>query len=196
MVIGYCRVSSVDQSHDLQLDALHAAGCETLFVETASGTRVDRPELTKALDAARSGDTIVVWRLDRLGRSLRHLIEVAERLQQRGVALRSLSESIDTGTVSGRFLFHVLGALGQVEREILIERTRAGLHAAKLRGRLGGRPPVLDSAKIHAAKVLWASGTLTAAEVARQVGCAPSTLYRHLPGGLSAVRSESGQADR
>ena len=193
MVIGYCRVSSVDQSHDLQLDALHAAGCETLFVETASGTRVDRPELAKALDAARSGDTIVVWRLDRLGRSLRHLIEVADRLQQRGVALRSLSESIDTGTVSGRFLFHVLGALGQVEREILVERTRAGLAAAAARGRRGGRPPVLDESKVRAAKAMLASGTMTAGEVASQLGCAPSTLYRHLPGGLSAIRAERAQ---
>ena len=196
MLLGYGRVSSLDQSHDLQLDALRAAGCEALFIETASGTRVDRPELAKALGAARSGDTIVVWRLDRLGRSLRHLIDIADHLQKRGVALRSLSESIDTSTVPGRFLFHVLGALGQVEREILVERTRAGLAAAASRGRRGGRPPVLDESKLRAAKAMLASGSMTACEVASQLGCATSTLYRHLPGGLAAVRSESGQAGR
>ena len=196
MLLGYARISTDLQDHALQLDALRQAGCDKVFTETASGTRADRVELAKALEQARHGDVLVVWRLDRLARSLRHLIDLSEDLNQRGVALRSLTESIDTGSPSGTFMFHVLAALGQMEVELLRSRTMAGLHAAKLRGRLGGRPPVLDSAKIHAAKVLWASGTLTAAEVARQVGCAPSTLYRHLPGGLSAVRSEGGQADR
>ena len=196
MLIGYARISTELQDHALQLDALRQAGCEKLFTETASGSRADRVELAKALEQARQGEVLVVWRLDRLARSLRHLIDLSEDLKRRGIALRSLTESIDTGSPSGTFMFHVLAALGQMEVELLRSRTMAGLHAARLRGRLGGRPPVLDAAKIHAARVLWASGTLTAAEVARQVGCAPSTLYRHLPGGLSAVRSESAQVGR
>lgn len=187
MLIGYARVSDASQNHDLQLDALRQAGCERIFVETASGARSDRLELAKALEMARAGDALVVWRLDRAGRSLRHLIEIAERLQQRGVAFRSLTESIDTGTTSGRFLFNILGALGQMEREIIVERTRAGLRAAAARGRRGGRPPVIDADKLRAAKAMLASGTMTATEVARQVGVATSTLYRHLPGGRGAL---------
>lgn len=187
MLLGYARVSTDGQHHALQLDALRAAGCERVFVETASGSRADRAELAKLLDAARAGDAVVCWRLDRLGRSLRHLTEIAERLERRGIALRSLTESIDTGTPSGRFLFHILGALGQMEREIVVERTRAGLRAAAARGRRGGRPAALDEGKLRAARALLASGDFTAAEVARQVGCAPSTLYRHLPGGRSAL---------
>lgn len=187
VLIGYARVSTDLQHHALQLDALQQAGCDKVYVETASGSRADRAELAKALDQARQGDVLVVWRLDRLARSLRHLIDLSEDLNRRGVALRSLTESIDTGSPSGKFMLHVLGALGQMEIELLRSRTVAGLHAAALRGRVGGRPPVLDRAKIHAAKVLWASGTMTATDVARQVGCAPSTLYRHLPGGREAL---------
>ncbi len=187
MLIGYARVSTDEQDHALQLDALRDVGCEKLFVETGSGSRADRAELAKALNQARHGDVLVVWRLDRLARSLRHLIDLSEDLSRRGIALRSLTESIDIGSPSGRFMFHILAALGQMEVELLRSRTVAGLHAAKLRGRVGGRPPVLDTAKIHAAKVLWASGTMTATDVARQVGCAPSTLYRHLPGGRGAI---------
>src|ERR1700677_286602 len=127
MLIGYARVSDVSQNHDLQLDALRQAKCERIFIETASGARADRTELAKLLDTVRDGDTVVCWRLDRIGRSLRHLIEIADQLQQRGIALRSLTEAIDTGTTSGRFLFNILGALGQMEREIIVERTRAGL---------------------------------------------------------------------
>lgn len=187
MLIGYARVSSDGQDHALQLDALRAAGCERIVVETASGARADRPELRKALEMARSGDVIACWRLDRLGRSLRHLIEIADDLQRRDIGLRSLTESIDTTTPAGRFMFSILGALASMEREVLIERTRAGLAAAAARGRRGGRPPALDDAKVRAAKAMLASGTMTAAEIARQVGVSPSTLYRHLPGGRSAV---------
>jgi DNA invertase Pin-like site-specific DNA recombinase len=124
MQFGYARVSTDSQDHALQLDALHNAGCERVFVETASGSRADRPELAHALETARSGDTLVVWRLDRVARSLRHLIEISDDLQGRGVALRSLTESLDTSTPSGRFLFSVLGALGQIEVEILREHPR------------------------------------------------------------------------
>jgi DNA invertase Pin-like site-specific DNA recombinase len=140
MLLVYARVSQDTQDHTLQLDALRAAGCERIFVETGSGSRADRVELAKLMETVREGDTVVCWRLDRIGRSLRHLIEMAERLQQRGVALRSLTENIDTSTPSGRFLFNILGALGQMEREIIVERTRAGLIAAAARGRRGGRP--------------------------------------------------------
>src|SRR5262249_9236917 len=151
------RVSTDQQDHALQVDALTGAGCERIFTETGSGSRADRPELAKLLDIARSGDTIICWRLDRLARSLSHLIALSEQLQQRGIALRSLTEVIDTGTPSGRFLFNILGALGQMEREIIVERTRAGLAAAVARGRRGGRPPVLNETKLRAAKAMLAS---------------------------------------
>ena len=191
MLIGYARVSTDQQDHALQLDALRQAGCERVFVEIGSGSRADRPELAKALDIARAGDTIVCWRLDRLARSLRHLIDLSEQLQKRDIALCSVTESIDTSTPSGRFLFNVLGAVGEMEREIIVERTRAGLAAAVARGRRGGRPPALDETKVRAARAMLASGTMSTAEVARQVGCAPSTLFRHLPGGRTAVMAEA-----
>jgi DNA invertase Pin-like site-specific DNA recombinase len=175
------------QDHALQLDALRQAGCEKLFVEIASGARADRPELAKALELARQGDVLVCWRLDRIGRSLRHLIDLADGLNKRGVALKSLTEAIDTNSTAGRFLFNILGALGQMEREIIVERTRAGLVAAASRGRRGGRPPALDDAKVRAAKAMLASGTMTTTEVAKQLGVAPSTLFRHVRGGRSGL---------
>jgi len=187
MLLGYARVSTDGQDHALQIDALTTAGCKRTFVETASGTRTDRPELAKALEQARQGDVLVVWRLDRLARSLRHLIDIADDLNRRGVALKSITESIDTTTPSGRFMFNILGALSSMEREIIVERTRAGLIAAAARGRRGGRPAALDAAKIRAARAMLASGNMSAIEVAQQVGCAASTLYRHLPGGRSGI---------
>ena len=187
MRLGYARISTDGQDHALQLDALKAAGCERIVTEVASGSRSDRAELAKLVEQARSGDVLVVWRLDRLGRSLRHLIELSEQLQQRGIGLHSLSESIDTSTPSGRFMFSILGALGQMELEIIRERTRAGLRAAAARGRRGGRPPSLDEAKVRAARAMMAAGTMTAAEIARQLGVSPSTLYRHVVGGRSAL---------
>ena len=187
MLIGYARVSVDSQDHALQLDALRAAGCERIITETASGSRSDRPELARLIENARTGDTVVCWRLDRLGRSLRHLIDLSEQLQERGIGLRSITEAIDTSTPAGRFMFSILGALGQMEREIIIERTRAGLRAAAARGRRGGRPPALDEARVRAARAMLAGGTMSAAEVARQLGISPSTLYRHLPGGRGAL---------
>jgi DNA invertase Pin-like site-specific DNA recombinase len=181
MKFGYARVSTFDQTHALQLDALQAADCDHIVTETASGARADRPELQRLLDQARSGDVIVVWRLDRLCRSLRHLIEIAEALQQRGVALRSLCESVDTSTTTGRFLFNVIGALGEMEREIVIERTRAGLKAAADRGRKGGRPRALDDQKARAARALMASGSMSISEIAKHLGVSVSTIYRHCP---------------
>lgn len=191
MKIGYARVSTDGQDHALQLDALRAAGCEKVFIETASGSRTDRPELAKALEMTRQGDVLVVWRLDRLARSLRHLIDISEDLTRRGVILQSLTEQIDGNTAGGRFMVAVLSALSQMELEIIRERTRAGLAAAAARGRRGGRPPVLDEAKVRAAKAMLASGALTTTEIARQLGCAPSTLYRHLPGGRGALERKA-----
>lgn len=187
MLLGYARVSTDGQDHALQLDALRAAGCERVFVETASGSRTDRAELAKLLEQARPGDQVVVWRLDRLARSLRHLIEISDDFQRREIGLRSLTEAIDTTSPGGRFMFSILGALAQMEVEIIRERTRAGLAAAALRGRRGGRPPVITEAKVRAARAMLASGTMTTSEVARQIGCSASTLYRHLPGGRGGL---------
>ena len=189
MLIGYARVSTDQQDHALQLDALKQAGCERIFIETASGAKTDRPELAKALEHARADDQIVVWRLDRLARSLRHLIDLADQLQQRGIALRSLTEGIDTGTPAGRFLFHILGALGQMERDLIIDRTRAGLAASRARGRVGGRPKSMDETKIKAAKAMLASGDMTVAEIAKQIGCSTSSLYRHVTNGRSGIQA-------
>jgi DNA invertase Pin-like site-specific DNA recombinase len=189
MLLGYARVSTDSQDHTLQLDALRSAECDKVFVETASGTRTDRPELAKLLEQARQGDVLVVWRLDRLARSLRHLIDIADDLNRRSVALKSLTEAIDTTTPSGRFMFNIIAALSSMEKEILVERTRAGLQAAAARGRRGGRPAALDESKIRAAKAMLASGDMSAIEVAQQLGCAASTLYRHLPGGRTAITS-------
>jgi DNA invertase Pin-like site-specific DNA recombinase len=158
MLLGYARVSTLDQDHALQIDALKAAGCKRIVTETGSGGRADRPELAKMLDQARKGDTAVCWRLDRLARSLQHMIALADDLTRRGIGLRSLTESIDTSTTSGRFLFHVLAALGQMEREIIIERTRAGLKAAAARGRRGGRPAALTMPRSTRQRRCWCRG--------------------------------------
>lgn len=189
MFVGYVRVSTSDQSTDAQIDSLRAAGCGRIFTEAMSGTRADRPELAAALAFMREGDVLVVIRLDRLARSMRQLLSTVDDLQARGIGLRSLAESIDTTTATGRLVLHIFASLGQFEVELLRERTRAALAASRARGRVGGRPPALDKIKVAAAKALLASGELTATEVARQVGCAPSTLYRHLPGGRTGLTS-------
>jgi DNA invertase Pin-like site-specific DNA recombinase len=191
MLVGYARVSTDLQTTDGQIDALKAAGCERVFQESMSGTRADRPQLAAALEYAREGDVLVVARLDRLARSMRQLLATIEDLQARGIGLRSLHESIDTSSAAGRLILHIFAALGQFEVELLRERTRAALAASRARGRVGGRPPALDAMKVTAAKAMLSSGTMTAAEIARQIGCSPSTLYRHLPGGRAAI-AESG----
>jgi DNA invertase Pin-like site-specific DNA recombinase len=183
--VAYARVSTDLQSTDGQIDSLTTAGCELIFTESMSGTRSDRPQLAEALAFMRSGDVLTVVRLDRLARSMRQLLTTMDSLQ--GIGLRSLHENIDTTSATGRLIFHIFASLGQFEVELLRERTWSALAASRARGRIGGRPPALDQIKITAAKAMLASGNLTAAEVARQLGCAPSTLYRHVPGGLSAV---------
>lgn len=188
MLVGYARVSTQDQNPDLQLDALRKAGCEKVFVEKASGAQRERPELKAALEYVRAGDTLVVWKLDRLARSLKQLIESVELLAGREIGFRSLTEAIDTTTAGGKLVFHIFGSLAEFERSIIRERTRAGLEAARVRGRKGGRPAALSDKDISAAKALLADPNITVEEVAKRLNVAPSTLYRHLPGGRGALR--------
>ncbi len=188
MLVGYARVSTQDQDPALQLDALKAAGCEKVFTEKASGAQRERPQLQAALDYMREGDTLVIWKLDRLARSLKQLIETVEALSARGIGLRSLTEAIDTTTSGGKLIFHIFGALAEFERGVIRERTRAGLDAARARGRTGGRPPALSSADLAAAKALLRDPDITVEQVARRLGVVPSTLYRHIPGGRSAIK--------
>jgi len=181
MLIGYARVSTQDQNTALQLDALKAAGCEQVFVEKASGVQRDRPILMSAITYLRPGDTLVVWKLDRLARSMKQLIETIEMLEGHGVGFRSLTEAIDTITAGGRLVFHIFGALAEFERSIIRERTRAGLDAAKARGRRGGRRPKLTEKDLAAARALLAEASITVDDVARRLGVSPATLYRYLP---------------
>jgi DNA invertase Pin-like site-specific DNA recombinase len=188
MLIGYARVSTDTQDHSLQIDALTRAGCEKIFEEVASGTKADRPVLAEALQFARAGDVLVVYSLSRLARSIRHLLDIADGLQRRNIGLRAVSETIDTSSAGGKFTFNVLAALAEMEVQLLRERTRAGLAAARARGRRGGRPRALDPVKMQVARTLLAAGDLTVAEVADQIGCAPSTIYRSLPGGRRGIQ--------
>lgn len=187
MLVGYARVSTQDQNLALQLDALKAAGCEKVFTEKASGAQRDRPELSAALSFMRKGDSLVVWRLDRLARSLPQLIETVAQLESEGIGLRSLTEAIDTATAGGKLIFHIFGALAEFERSVIRERTRAGLKAARERGRKGGRPPALSASDLAAAKAMLRDPEITVAEVAARLKVSPATLYRHLPGGRSGT---------
>jgi len=175
--IAYHRVSTADQSHDLQLDALRAAGCEKFFADTASGARADRPGLKAALEYARPGDVIYIYRLDRLGRSLGHLIKTVEELEERGIGLCSLCEAIDTTSASGRLVLHVFGAIAEFERQLIAERVRAGLISARQRGRTGGRPKAIDAAKSRSIRALRASGA-SLSEIVESVGVSQATIVR------------------
>ena len=190
MLIGYARVSTDDQHLELQREALRDAGCANIYEDTLSGARPERPGLAQATKALRSGDTLVVWRLDRLARSLKNLIALSEELEDAGVGLRSIHEAIDTKTSSGKLFFHLMGALGEFERNLIRERTRAGLVAAKARGKTGGRPRSLSDGDLTAAKALLGSEDLAVVEVARRVGVSPATLYRYFPGGRSGMVEE------
>lgn len=187
MLVGYARVSTQDQDPALQLDALAQSGCERVFTEKASGAHRERPKLAEALDYMRQGDTLVIWKLDRLARSLKQLIETVEALSARDIGLRSLTEAIDTTTSGGRLIFHIFGALAEFERGVIRERTRAGLDAARARGRVGGRPPALSTEDLTVAKALLRDPEITVEQVAKRLGVASSTLYRHLPGGRGGL---------
>lgn len=185
MLIGYARLSTQDQNLELQLDALTKAGCQKVFEDTISGTRADRPGLGKALDMLREGDTLVVWKLDRLGRSVKQLVELVNALHKQNVQFKSLTDSIDTSTPSGRFFFHVMGSLAEMERDLIVERTRAGLDVARQLGRKGGRKPKMTDSKIESAKKLLASG-VPPKDVAKNLGVSVPTLYRWIPASAHA----------
>ena len=180
MLVGYARVSTLDQKLHLQLDALREAGCDRLFTDHVSGAKAERPGLQKALDYVRGGDTLVVWKLDRFGRSLKDLVERMEELKGRGVGFQSLTEGIDTTNPTGRLVLHVFAALAEFERELIQERTRAGLESARARGRKGGRPPAMDVRKVALASRLMRDPSISVAEVCAAVGVGKSTLYRYV----------------
>jgi DNA invertase Pin-like site-specific DNA recombinase len=214
MLLGYARVSTVDQNLALQRDALTEAGCAKIFIEQMSGAVTDRPALHDALEFARSGDTLIVWKLDRLARSMKQLIETVETLRVRGIGFRSLTEALDTTTAQGRLVFHMFGALAEFERSLIRERTpttaqgrlvfhmfgalaeferslirertQGGLAAARRVGRTGGRPPKLTDDDIEAAKAMLANPDIGVTQIAHRLGVSPATLYRYIPAARTA----------
>lgn len=184
MLIGYARVSTEDQNLSLQLEALENAHCERIFKDKISGARTDRKGLEDALSHLRTGDTLVVWKLDRLGRTVKQLVDLIADLEARNVNFRSITDGIDTSTSAGRFFFHVMASLAQMERELSIERTKAGLAAARKLGRIGGRKRIMTESKVRSAKKLLANG-LPPKDVARDLGVSIATLYRWLPAAAS-----------
>ncbi len=183
MLIGYARVSTDEQTLDLQLDALREAGCGRVFSDTASGAKADRAGLVEALEFLRDGDTLVVWRLDRLGRSLGHLIETMVRLEERGISFKSISEQLDTATSGGKLVFHLFGALAEFERNLIRDRTHAGLTAARLRGRVGGRPRAAafnTAGKVALAEKLHEDSSMSIADICETLRVSRATLYRYL----------------
>lgn len=183
MLIGYARVSTHEQTINLQQDALQKSGCTRIFTDTASGSKAERPGLTEALSFLRAGDVLVVWRLDRLGRSLKHLIETISQLQERGIGFKSLTENIDTTTSGGKLIFHVFGALAEFERNIIRERTKAGLAAARARGRKGGRPKTSslnDAKKVAIAQSLYNDKCNSIADICKTLKISRTTLYRYI----------------
>jgi DNA invertase Pin-like site-specific DNA recombinase len=181
MLIGYARVSTTEQILSLQQDALQRAGCTKIFTDTASGSLAERHGLEEAISQLRPGDALVVWRLDRLGRSLRHLIETITDLHTRGIGFKSLTEQIDTTTSGGKLIFHIFGALAEFERDIIRERTQAGLQAARARGRQGGRPKLPGNArKVVLARKLYEEQQMTVKDICRDLNISRMTLYRYL----------------
>lgn len=180
MIIGYARVSTNDQDTSLQLDALKAAGAERVYQESASGALRERPELNKCIDAMREGDTLIVWKLDRLGRSLPNLVEIISGLEEKGTGFRSLTEAIDTTNAGGKLVFHIFAALADFERSLIQERTRAGLAAARARGRKGGRPRALKKDQVKKAKAMLSDSMITKTEVAKHFGVTRMTLNKAL----------------
>lgn len=180
MLIGYARVSTDDQNLNLQQDALHQVGCTEIFEDQLSGAKAARPGLQKALHYARAGDTLVVWRLDRLSRSLKDLIEMVAILDTKGIGLKSLQEAIDTSSSSGKLIFHIFGALAEFERNLIRERTQAGLQAARARGRKGGRPKSLSADKQALAVRLYEEKKHTVDQICQMMGISKPTLYKYI----------------
>ena len=177
--IGYARVSTDDQNLDLQRDALKQAGCRVVYEETGSGKTADRPELEQCRKALRPGDTLVVWRLDRLGRSLPDLVQIVADLEQRGISFESLTEKIETGSAAGKLVFHVFAALAEFERNLIRERTHAGLAAARARGRKGGRKPALTPQQVREIKALLRDPSIPVAAIANRYEVSRATIYKH-----------------
>jgi len=194
MLVGYARVSTDDQDLALQLDALAGAGCERVYRDTVTGAKAERPGLASALDHLRRGDTLVVWRLDRLGRSLSQLIALMARLDEAGVGFRSLTEQIDTTTSGGKLIFHIFGALAEFERTLIRERTMAGVSAARARGRQGGRPKKLDPGKAEMARRLYRDKGNSIGDICRTLGISRATLYRYVGSGGQDGRPQDGGA--
>jgi DNA invertase Pin-like site-specific DNA recombinase len=193
-LLGYARVSTLEQNSRLQTDALKAAGCYRVFTDRASGALDERRELAKLFDQARPGDTVVVWRLDRLGRSLRHLIDTVNALSERKIGFRSLTENIDTTTSGGKLVFHIFGALAEFERVLIRERTQAGLVAARARGRHGGRPTVMPPDKVTTARQMYDSKEFTVEAIARVLGVSRASIYRHLTAVDPGEKPRNGEA--
>lgn len=189
--IGYARVSTDDQNLDLQRDALLKAGCGSIYEEAASGKSADRPELEQCRKALRAGDTLVVWRLDRLGRSLPDLVQIVAELEQQGVAFESLTEKIETSSAAGKLVFHVFAALAEFERNLIRERTHAGLAAARARGRKGGRKPALTPQQVREIKALLRDPSIPVASIADRYGVSRATIYKHAGADVPA-RHQSG----
>lgn len=179
VLIGYARVSTDEQNLELQVDALKSAGCDRVFTDKVSGAASQKPGLEELLKYVRAGDTLVVWKLDRLGRTVKGLVDFVESLHSSEVHFKSLTDSIDTSTPSGRFFFHIMCAMAEMERELIRERTRAGLSAARARGKLGGRPSKMNAAKLDAAR-RWLEGGMPVNEVAAHLNVSRATLYRAL----------------
>ncbi len=180
MLIGYARVSTSDQTLNLQQDALEKIGCVKIFTDVISGSTTERTGLDEALSYVREGDTLVVWRLDRLGRSLKHLIETITALNNRKIGFKSIQENIDTTTSGGKLIFHIFGALAEFERDIIKERTKAGLQAARARGRLGGRPKALTDKKQSMAQALYNDKSNSIADICKTLNISRATLYRYI----------------
>jgi len=177
--IGYARVSTDDQCLDLQRDALRRSGCSIIYEEAGSGKTTERPELGQCLKALRKGDTLVVWRLDRLGRNLSDLVQIVSNLEKDGIKFRSVTENIDTGSPTGKLQFHVFAALAEYERSLIRERTRAGLEAARARGRKGGRKPKLNEKDVREIKAMLKDPTIPVTDIAKKYGVSRTTIYKH-----------------
>jgi DNA invertase Pin-like site-specific DNA recombinase len=191
MLIGYARISTQDQTLNLQQDALQKAGCSKIFTDTISGATTERKGLEQALSYVRAGDTLVVWRLDRLGRSLKHLIETITTLHDKKIGFKSITENIDTTTSGGKVIFHIFGALAEFERDIIRERTQAGLLAARARGKKGGRPKALHTNKVAMAQALYNDKSNSIADICKTLKISKATLYRYIKSGARAMEATS-----